>query len=88
MRGSNGTNPAAGRRHLGARAHARLLDEQTETLALAMRGDERVIAIARLIGELHNDLRGIETHSRRSNEIASSAVYEAPSVASMELCAA
>lgn len=78
MKGSNGTNPAAGRRHLGAREHARLLDDQTDALALSIRLDEIVISIAPMLGELHRGLRGIETHTRRANERASAAIYEAP----------
>lgn len=78
MRGSNGSNPAAGFRRLGARSHARLLDDQTEGLAITLRADERVIAIARLLGELHNDLRAAERHMVSANERASAAVYEAP----------
>lgn len=84
----NGTNPAAGRRHLGARQHARLLDDQTESLARVLRGDELVIEIARLVGALHTNLRAAERHMVSANERASTATYEPPTVASMELCAA
>lgn len=76
-------NLAAGRRFLGARKHSRLLDEQTEVLALSLRGDEIVIAMAPMLGELHRVLRSIEAHARRSNEIATEAQYEPPAVASM-----
>lgn len=86
MKGSNGTNPAAGRRHLGAREHARLQEDITETLCRALRGDERVIVMARLLSEIHNDFRAIESNARSANVRASSAIYEPPTVASMELC--
>jgi hypothetical protein len=78
MKGSNGTNPAAGFRRLGARSHARLLDDQTESVARTMRADERVVAIARLLGELHADLRAAERHMISANERASAAHYQAP----------
>lgn len=78
MRGSNGTNPAAGKRWLFPKSHARLLDDQTESLAHVLRADDRVIAIARLLGELHTNLREAERHMIAANERASEAVYEAP----------
>lgn len=83
MRGSNGTNPGAGRRWLFSKSHARLLDDQSEGLARVVRADERVIELARELVALHGDLRAAESHMRAANERASRAEYEAPAVASM-----
>lgn len=76
-------NLAAGRRYLGARAHARLLDDQTESLARVLRADERVIEIARLVGALHIDLRHAEKHMVAANQRATDSSFEPP-VASMK----
>lgn len=86
MRGSNGTNPAAGFRRLGARSHARLLDDQSEGLARVVRADEQVIAMARLLVDLHRELRTAEGYIVSANERASGAVYDSP--ASTVVCAA
>lgn len=71
-------NLAAGFRRLGARSHARLLDEQTESLTRVISADERVIAVARMLVDLHHELRAAERSMVAANERASSAVYEAP----------
>jgi hypothetical protein len=82
MRGSNGTNPAAGTRSLGARSHARMLDDQTEALCLIVRGDRRLLAAARsfaqAVAEIHADLREAERRVVSANERASSAAFRAP----------
>lgn len=83
MRGSNGTNPAAGTRVLGARSAARVLDHQADIVAISIRLDEIVIAIAPMLGDLHRGLRSIEQQARSANERVSAATYEPPSVASM-----
>lgn len=78
MRGSNGTNPAAGKRWLFPKSHARLLDDQSDSLAHVVRADEKLIAAARMLVDLHNELRAAERHMVSANERASAAVYEAP----------
>lgn len=85
MRGCIG-NPAAGFRRLGARGHARLLDDQSEGLARVVRADERLIAAAQMLVDIHRELRTAERHIVSANERASSAVYEAPT--STAACAA
>lgn len=87
MRGSNGTNPAAGKRWLFPKSHSRLIDDQTESVALVVRADERLIKLARAfaegVAEIHGDLRSSERHMVSANERATSAAYEPPAVASM-----
>lgn len=74
-------NPAAGFRRLGARSHSRLLDEQTESLAQVMRSEETVVAIARLLVDLHRELRTAKHHMIAANERASGAEYLPPAAA-------
>lgn len=71
-------NRAAGFRRLGARSHARLLDDQTEALVRIQHAD-------RMLGELigwaraqHEELKAAERHALASNQRASEAQYLAP----------
>jgi hypothetical protein len=73
-------NLAAGHRRLGARSHARLLDEQTEALT-------RIDAADRMLTELicwaraqHLELQSARSFALAANQRASGATYEAPAI--------
>jgi hypothetical protein len=75
-------NLAAGHRTLGARAHTRLLDEQTEALTRIDAADRMLCELINWAREQHETLQSARSFAVAANRRASSAVYEAPEVVS------
>lgn len=73
-------NRAAGFRRLGARSHARLLDEQTETLVRIQHADRMLGDLLCWVRAQHEELKAAEAHAKRANQRASEAEYEAPAL--------
>lgn len=75
------TNLAAGFRRLGARSHARLLDEQTESLVRIQHADRMLNELLGWVKAQHDELKSAEKFAIAANERASSAEYLPPAEA-------
>jgi len=71
-------NLAAGKRLLGARQHARLLDHQTEALCRIDAADRMLIDLLAILKAQHAELQLARAAALEANQRASSATYEAP----------
>lgn len=73
-------NLAAGFRRLGARSHARLLDDQVEGLCRIDAADRMLLDLMSWARAQHEELLLAKGSVRAANERASTAVYEQPAI--------
>lgn len=71
-------NLAAGKRLLGARQHARLLDHQTEALCRIDAADRMLIDLIGWARAQHEELQQAREAALAANQRAFTATYEAP----------